>query len=180
MSVARMPTPDSRQRGVVLVVSLLMLLVLTLIGLAATRSTTLEQRMTANQNDQAVAFEAAEAALRDGESALSGATALNYAGNTAGAYTDTTMTVNWKTINWDPQGGATIAYSGGIQPTPYIRPSYFIVSVNGSGGSAPGTSLSSDAPLGSTTNYYIYARGVGLTGNTSVILESVYTLNSSL
>ena len=179
MNLAPIALRKSRQRGVVLVVALLMLLVLTLIGLAATRSTTLEQRMTANQNDQAVAFEAAEAALRSGESALSGATALDYAANTAGAYSDTTMTVNWKTINWDPQGGATLPYDGGIQPTPYIRPSYFIVSATG-GGYAAGTSLSSDAPLGSTTNFYIYARGVGLTGNTSVILESVYTLNSSL
>lgn len=168
-----------RQRGVVLVVSLLMLLVLTLIGLAATRSTTLEQRMTANQNDEAVAFEAAEAALRDGESVLSGATSPNYAGNTAGAYTDSTMTVNWKTINWDPQGGATLPYDGGIQPTPYIRPSYFIVQTSVTTLS-PGTSLSTDQPLGSSTDFYIYARGVGVTGNTSVILRSVYAINSSL
>ena len=39
------PSPRA-QRGVVLVVSLLLLLVLTLIGLAATRSTTLEERKT--------------------------------------------------------------------------------------------------------------------------------------
>ena len=98
-SVAQTRRPGSHQRGMVLVISLLMLLVLTLIGLAATRSTTLEQRMTINQNDQEVAFEAAEAALRDGESTLSGASSLNFASNAGGAYTQGTTPVTWENIN---------------------------------------------------------------------------------
>ena len=164
----------SRQHGVVLVISLMMLLVLTLIGLAASRGTSLEQRMTTNQNDQEIAFEAAEAALRAGESVLSGATTPNYAGNTAGAYSLSTMTVNWKTIQWDPSKGATYDYTG-LQPNTLIDPSYFIVQAPATG-YASGSSLSADVPMQNTYVYYIYARGVGISSNNAVILESVYQI----
>lgn len=176
---ALMPMPSSRQRGVVLVVSLLMLLVLTMIGLAATRGTTIEQRMTTNQNDQEVAFQAAEAALRAGESVLSGAATPNFAGNTAGAYTQSTMTVNWKTIDWSPSGSAVTGYSAGIQPTPIVNPSYFIV-YDSSPGTSSGSNLASNQPLSSSTVYHIYARGVGLTGNVAVVLESSYIISNGI
>lgn len=175
-----MRSPVSRQRGVVLVVSLLMLLVLTMIGLAATRGTTLEQRMTTNQNDQEVAFQAAEAALRSGESALAGAANLNFGANTAGAYTLTTMTVDWKTIDWSPTGSAVVAYNGGIQPAPIVNPSYFIVYDPNAGSGGSGTSLAPDQPVADNYTYHIYARGVGLTGNSAVILESTYKISNGI
>lgn len=173
-------TPRLRQRGVVLVISLLMLLVLTMIGLAATRGTTLEQRMTANQNDQEVAFQAAEAALRAGESQISGAANLNFANNTAGAYTQASMTVNWKTIDWDPTGSAVTAYTAGIQPTPIVNPSYFIVLDPADLGGGSGENLSPDQAISNDYLYHIYARGVGLTGNSAVILESTYKITNGI
>ena len=69
-----------RQRGAVLVVSLLILLVMTVLGVAAMGSTTLQERMANNNRQQQVAFQAAEAALRAAETFLgntiSDATAL--------------------------------------------------------------------------------------------------------
>lgn len=56
-----------RQRGASLFIVLILLLVMTLLGLAAMRSTLLEERMTANLLDRSLAFQAAEAALREGE-----------------------------------------------------------------------------------------------------------------
>jgi type IV pilus assembly protein PilX len=61
----------TRQRGAVLVVSLLLLLVMTLLGLGASQSTRLQERMAGNQRDQEVALQGAEAALRDAERNLS-------------------------------------------------------------------------------------------------------------
>lgn len=61
------PTHPKRQRGVVLAVVLILLLVMTLLGLAALRGTLMEERMSANQFDRSLAFQAAEAALREGE-----------------------------------------------------------------------------------------------------------------
>lgn len=61
----------NRQSGAVLVVSLLLLLVMTLLGIGASQSTLLQERMAGNQRDQEVALQGAEAALRAAERELS-------------------------------------------------------------------------------------------------------------
>jgi type IV pilus assembly protein PilX len=62
--------PPAAQRGVALVVVLILLLVMTLLGLVALRNTLFEERMTANQTDRAYSFQAAEGAMRQGESQI--------------------------------------------------------------------------------------------------------------
>ncbi len=54
----------SQQRGVALVVALILLIIITLVGLAAIRGTVMQQMMAANLYDRQVAFQNAEAALR--------------------------------------------------------------------------------------------------------------------
>jgi type IV pilus assembly protein PilX len=56
--------PASHQRGVALVVALILLLVITLVGLAAVRGTIMQQKMASNMYDRQVAFQSAEAAMR--------------------------------------------------------------------------------------------------------------------
>ncbi len=58
------------QRGVALFISLVLLLVLTIIGVSAVQTTSLEERMARNTHDSVLAFEAAEVALRTGEAFL--------------------------------------------------------------------------------------------------------------
>lgn len=55
------------QRGAVLIVSLIFLLVMTLVGVTAMQGTNMQERMSSNMQDRNVAFQAAEAALRLGE-----------------------------------------------------------------------------------------------------------------
>lgn len=55
------------QRGAVLIVSLLFLIVLTVLGLASVRSTTMQERMAFNSREQNLAFQAAEAAMQEAE-----------------------------------------------------------------------------------------------------------------
>lgn len=55
------------QRGAALVISMLILIVLTIIGVSAMQSTTIEERMARNMRDKAVAFQAGELALTAGE-----------------------------------------------------------------------------------------------------------------
>ena len=62
------------QSGVVLVISLIMLLALTLIGITGSSVSGLEEKMAANNKDVNLAFQAAEATLRDVEANLSTAT----------------------------------------------------------------------------------------------------------
>lgn len=64
------PSNPKNQAGAVLFVSLIMLLVLTVIAVTAMQTTTLEEKMAGNLRDQTLAFQAAEAALRAGESWL--------------------------------------------------------------------------------------------------------------
>jgi type IV pilus assembly protein PilX len=58
----QMPLP--RQQGVALVVALVLLVLVTLVGLAAIRGTTMQQKMASNLYDREIAFQNTEAAMR--------------------------------------------------------------------------------------------------------------------
>ena len=58
------------QSGAVLIVSLIMLLLMTIIGVTAMQGTVVQERMAGNLRDKDVAFQSAELALRDGEDFL--------------------------------------------------------------------------------------------------------------
>lgn len=62
---------NAKQAGIALTVALILLVLVTLIGIAAVSGTTMQQRMTANFYDREIAFQAAEAALRAGAESLS-------------------------------------------------------------------------------------------------------------
>jgi type IV pilus assembly protein PilX len=57
----------ARQEGVSLVVSMIFILILAFLGLAAMRNSTLQERMANNMRDRNIALQAAELALRDAE-----------------------------------------------------------------------------------------------------------------
>jgi type IV pilus assembly protein PilX len=58
------------QRGVALVVALVLLVVALLLGLAGIRGTLLQERMSSNMYDRSLAFQRAESALRAAEAAI--------------------------------------------------------------------------------------------------------------
>lgn len=60
-------TLRGKQRGTILVVSLLLLLVMTVLALTASQTTRLQERMAGNARDLDLAFQAAEAGLREAE-----------------------------------------------------------------------------------------------------------------
>ncbi|MCO6413926.1 MAG: hypothetical protein J5I92_14390 [Thiogranum sp.] len=67
MKVIKHSTSRSQQHGAALVVSLMMLLVMTLIGITAMNTTVLEEKMAGNSRQRQLAFQSAEAALRSAE-----------------------------------------------------------------------------------------------------------------
>ncbi|KFN51127.1 pilus assembly PilX family protein [Arenimonas composti] len=71
----------SRQRGIALLVVLLLLLVMTLVGLAVMRGTQMEERMAAGLYDRSLAFQSAEAALREAEALIFTAPTFPGSGN---------------------------------------------------------------------------------------------------
>jgi type IV pilus assembly protein PilX len=59
--------PHHRQRGISLIVSLVLLVIVTLLAVGSLRGVLLQARMSGTTTDRSLAFEAAEAALRDAE-----------------------------------------------------------------------------------------------------------------
>ncbi|WP_083007417.1 pilus assembly PilX family protein [Halomonas sp. GT] len=60
----------SQQRGMALVLSLIFLAIITILSLSSMQGAITQDRMAANQRDYTVAFQAAEAALRNAENQL--------------------------------------------------------------------------------------------------------------
>jgi len=63
----RVPSPRGRQSGMSLFPALMFLLVLAVLGVSALNSTLMQEKMVSNTKDANLAFQAAEAGLRDGE-----------------------------------------------------------------------------------------------------------------
>ena len=59
-----LPSGAGAQRGIALVVALILLVLITLVGLAAMHGTIMQQKMASNLYDREVAFQSAEAAIR--------------------------------------------------------------------------------------------------------------------
>lgn len=62
-----LPGKRAGQQGIALVVVLILLLVMTLLGIASLRGTLVEERMSAATYDRGLGFQSAEAALREAE-----------------------------------------------------------------------------------------------------------------
>ena len=57
----------NKQKGVVLIISMIMLLMMTLLGVTAMKTALMEEKMAGNSRDTSLAFQAAETGLRDAE-----------------------------------------------------------------------------------------------------------------
>jgi type IV pilus assembly protein PilX len=180
----------NRQQGAVLVISLIMLLVMTLIGITGMQTTVLEEKMAGNMRDQNLAFQAAESALRNGEMD----TGANYSltssflstcanglclpsATAVPVWADPTTTnpVNWSsstnTIAYASQTvGVAVTNIGGIAAQPE-----YIVELLPEPPKAPGQSLAkgkgSAIPI---ETFRITARGVGGTTTASAMVQSIY------
>ncbi|MBS0456562.1 MAG: pilus assembly protein [Proteobacteria bacterium] len=74
MSAVSLPRVPSAQRGAALMVVLVLLVIMTLLGLASLRGTLMTQRMSANMYDRNISLQAAESALRQGEAVVAAGT----------------------------------------------------------------------------------------------------------
>lgn len=97
-----------RQKGAVLIVALVLLLVLTVLGTATMRDTTMEERMAGNFRDVSVALQAAEAALSRGEGAVAIASTH---GTMAWDGSDGSYIVNENTLSIDPDVTGNYGFS---------------------------------------------------------------------
>lgn len=161
--------PVAPQRGVVLVIALVMLVMMTLMALSAAQITGLNERMVGFARDRDVAFQAAEAGLREGERVLQLASLPAFDG-TAGLYPTLApgTTPRWKTIDW---ATSSVGYGGSITGVS-AAPRYVVEEIV----FLPEAGESLDAAEAESTNAYyrVTARAVGGEGNTVVVLQTTY------
>jgi len=177
--------PSASEAGAALFIALIMLLLITIIGLAVARTQTLEVRMAANTQNRNIAEEAAEAALRFAESGLASGNFSDFSGATAGLYTfnpnGTTPPAYMCISTWANYAGATacsgtaysaITYSGpavpGAQQPTFIIEALPSVCLSGCATNFGGRTEPLPAVLRITAN------GVGGDGTSSVRLQSIY------
>jgi type IV pilus assembly protein PilX len=116
----------SRQQGAVLYIALILLMILTIIGIAAARLQTGEAVMARNDHNHQLALQAAEAALRATEINLADGnwSIAQFAQNGAGLYVlDTEVqgatansvadTINWN-LNYPAPNPAAMTYTGPV------------------------------------------------------------------
>ena len=167
--------PHKAQRGAVLVIALIMLLAMTLIGVTGLSTTTMQERMAGNLREINIAFQAAEAALREGENYLTAATLPDFNGSN-GLYQPApggTPQVWAVSSNWS--GTASRPYQGDLDTDDVEladAPRYIIEEL--APVPAPGGTLSSDAPAPETGMYRITARAFGRSDTTVVMLQTTY------
>jgi len=167
------------QKGVVLFISLVLLLVLTIIGVSSVQTTSLEQRMARNSHDSVLAFQAAEVALRDAENYLQTVVdpVASFPVAGTGGYTQSapyTATEYWDAPGlWTGSGSvvAPTAITGVDEPPRYIIEWVATVDTDNN----PYLQSSSyTSAIDSVEIFRITARGVGGSTNARVILQSTF------
>lgn len=175
------PLPVHRlQRGIALVTSLLVLVLVTLLALSVVNTSVFEERMAGNTRDRALAFESAEYALREAQDFLSSPVLPSFTttGGTSGAYfrdlntspSGETEEVYWRDIhNWTANAVAATktdgVLAGQVQPK-YVIEEYPAIS-------CAGYSLKWPPPPPRNV-YKITARGLGQTTEAAVIIQAWY------
>ena len=169
----QVPGTPRRQRGAVLVVSLMILLVLTLVTLTAIQASTVQERLAGNTRNLDLALQAAEAALREGEGRLEATTLpapgggsgwYHYALAPAPAWGDPAAWESAATLeyamNSDDGWEVAAAPEFSVEELPPLPD--------------PGGSLEAGGALPEDTVYRVSARGFGANANTFVILQTTY------
>lgn len=177
--IAYLSRSIARQSGVTLIVGLVMLLLLTIIGLAAIRGANLEERMAGSHRDRALAFQSAEAALRAAETVLNGASlpAWNTTGYgvqvARGGSPDYWSGVGSPVFNWST---SSLQVNLGLEHVS-SQPRYFVERINSiftGGGSGSAVDFESQLKVEPETMYRVTARAAGGSSDTTVILQSTY------
>ncbi|MEM5536736.1 PilX N-terminal domain-containing pilus assembly protein [Neptuniibacter pectenicola] len=162
---------DRVERGATLVITMVFLLILTIIGLAGMDVTGLEERMAGNMRDRNIAFQAAEAAVLEGENYLETQVILPAFDGSNGLYTlPANGDKTWEVVTWS-SSSAVISYSGAGFDELSSSAAYIIEDLAAASAS---DSLEVGVPVDNKRYYRVTARATGLSNTTSVILQTVY------
>ena len=166
-----------KQEGVALITTLFLLLLMIIIGMSSMRTTTLEEKMSANLRDQAVAFQSAESALSEAEDiveALVQLSQFNDAG-TGGYYNSVdNQDSPWETLDW---GENTKVIEGLSIAETTAAPRYIIEhfsEVSTDSDSFNMGNYGQDVGAGSYEIFRITALGMGASSTSRVLIQGAY------
>lgn len=110
------------ERGAALIIALVFLVVLTMLGVSSMRTTTLQQRMAGNVRDSTLAFQAAEAGLREAERFLGQPTLPAFRGNDGllRRQQDAGLASFWTTYDWANASIEAAPLPGVAEPPRYV------------------------------------------------------------
>lgn len=169
------------QKGVVLIVGLIMVLLISIIALSSIRGSGLQEAMVGNMRDRGVSFQAAEAALSVGESYLRASTPPDCNGTVNNNFVcfkdldnaDPATSLQYATMStFTSKGNTTSLGLTNIVSQPiYVveELSSYQIKDDGSGLEAGGN------PFGQVKPYRITAIGVGFSADAQVVVQSAYT-----
>lgn len=173
------------QRGMVLIVGLVMVLLITIVGLSAIRGTGLQENMAGNMRDRNIAFQAAESVLREGEAVVSPSTlSVNLPAFKctvgAGACLDLSTAPEKSVIymteaEWDRVAKVSAMDMKGVAD----KPSYLLEELEvdiGASAAVEGSAIDVGGMMttGDATPYRVTAKGYGLSQDAEAILQSAY------
>ncbi len=160
------------ERGAVLATALVLLVVLTLLGILAMQSSTLQERMAGNLQQEDLAFEAAEAGLRDAEAWLNGTAVLPSFNGSNGLYPALTPD-QLKALNWSSVARTYQGLSGAPAPNP--TPTYIIERVDDCIDLNPNDSVKAGTQnLCDYNMYRITSRGTNASGTSMATLQTTF------
>ena len=164
-----------KQRGVVLIMSLVILMVLSLLGVSSMRTSGLQERMSGNARDNQVAFQAAEIALRAGEDYLK-SISLDSVFSSNGNNGKFLPRAISSTDAWQVESNWTSGKTTSVTLADVSKnPEYMIEIVNSEYGTSDEVQNQNDGGVGGSITielYRITARGYGKNPNTRVMLQS--------
>jgi len=165
-----------RQKGAVLAVSLLLLLVLTLIGVSSMQGTLLEEKMAGNAKDRNLAFQTSESGLREAEDFVEQLVSLGNFDGSAGLFGVGDAEPDYSQMQtWTDATKHVVAASnyGGYQPPQYLIKRF--TTVTGTEGAMNLSGYGDNKGTGDVTIFKITSRGTGGNADSAeVILRSNY------
>ena len=172
-----------QQQGVALVMAMVFLLILTLIGVTAMGTASLEEKMAGNQTDKTRSFQAAESALITAENWINGL--INkpvFPDNSVGLYTTATgATPVWDNLDWSSTANLVIypntptASVSGSLNTIKTQPKYIIEDMGEVPEVGGSISLSNSYKGKGNTVLRITAYGSGGTDTATTLLQTTYS-----
>ncbi|AOS96885.1 hypothetical protein AUP74_01437 [Microbulbifer aggregans] len=170
----------SQQRGAVLVISLIVLLVLTLIGVSAARTVLLEEKMTFASRDAKVALEVAESLVKAAESEIEEMSTTGDFGITAHLHREGEGPDSlFDSATWDTGNSASKSVSMEAPDGTALTGRYYVELAGNANKEDPADSITVGG-YGQTTGggeikvFRIVAQGRGLTDSTTRIIISHY------